>query len=110
MPKMLDDLDGLKPVPKKYTVNQPLLEIRQTSFMCPEQYEVFYRGQMVAYIRLRHGYLTCECPSVNGDMVFQHHFNDGDRGSFKNNGQCLQFIMISMMPKILRWMKEIKMT
>lgn len=42
-----------------------------TCFACPEQYDVFDPdGIQIAYIRLRHGKLTVECPDVGGDLVY----------------------------------------
>ena len=41
-----------------------------TCFVCPEQYSVFYAGDQVAYLRLRHGRFTVECPDVGGELVY----------------------------------------
>lgn len=37
------------------------LKFECTCFACPEQYDVFYNGNVVAYVRLRGGYLYCRC-------------------------------------------------
>lgn len=38
---------------------------------CPEQYEVFdEEHNMVAYLRLRHGRFTAECPDSGGTLVY----------------------------------------
>ena len=31
------------------------LELVQTCFACPEQYELYHRGHEIGYLRLRHG-------------------------------------------------------
>ena len=45
--------------------------------MCPEQYDVYYKGENVAYMRLRHGTFRVE---VKGVIVYEAD-TDGD-GSF----------------------------
>lgn len=46
---------------------------------CPEQYDVYDdEGNQVAYLRLRHGSFTVECPDVGGTLVYQvNTFGDG---------------------------------
>jgi len=38
---------------------------------CPEQYDADLNGEIVAYLRLRHGYFCVECPYVNGEVVYE---------------------------------------
>lgn len=42
----------------------------QTCFACPEQYDVYDGDRQVGYVRLRHGYLTCEYPDVGGEEIY----------------------------------------
>jgi hypothetical protein len=51
---------------------------------CPEQYDV-YDGEnnLVAYLRLRHGYFYVSCPDVEGTVVYSAH-PEGD-GMFKEH-------------------------
>ena len=43
--------------------------MEQTSAGCPEQYNVFnYKGEKVAYLRLRHGCFRADCPNESGEM------------------------------------------
>ena len=37
---------------------------------CPEQYDAFIGGELVGYLRLRHGYFRASCPWVNGETVY----------------------------------------
>lgn len=46
-------------------------ELVKTSDACPEQYDVFKNGEQVAYLRLRHGYFTCEVPDCGGKLVYE---------------------------------------
>lgn len=42
-----------------------------TSKICPEQYDALDKnGNVIAYLRLRHGIFTVECPSVDGELVY----------------------------------------
>lgn len=38
---------------------------------CPEQYDVYLGREIVAYLRLRHGNFTAECPDVGGELVYE---------------------------------------
>ena len=43
----------------------------KTCDMCPEQYDVYdVQGNRIAYMRLRYGYFSVECPYVGGTVVF----------------------------------------
>ncbi len=60
-------------------------------FACPEQYDVFDpKGNLIAYLRLRHGKFTVECPDVNGETVYTAYprgdgiFNAEERLFFLN--------------------------
>ena len=63
------------------------VELVQTCYACPEQYDVLDgKGNMLAYLRLRHGQFTVECPDVGdklvlcispeGDGIFKEHERD----------------------------------
>lgn len=58
------------------------LTVTLTCDMCPEQYEVQLRGISVGYIRVRHGQLTVEFPTVGGRRLINMEV-DGD-GAFSN--------------------------
>lgn len=47
------------------------IELRQTCRVSPEQYEAWYLGRRVGYLRLRHGWFSVECPDAGGIEVFE---------------------------------------
>lgn len=62
------------------------LEFRLTCSSCPEQYEVFREGKRVAYVRLRHGFLSVNAPDCVGKEILSHEF-DGHLGWFDTASQ-----------------------
>ena len=46
-------------------------ELIKTCDESPEQYDVKKDGEQVAYLRLRHGCFTVECPDVRGELVYE---------------------------------------
>jgi len=56
---------------------------------CPEQYELRDpQGAVVAYLRLRFGRFTVECPDVLGEVVYSHTW-EGDeyKGAFDSDAE-----------------------
>lgn len=54
------------------------LNFVETCHACPEQYDVFDdHGNLVGYVRLRHGGLYAECPYCGGEMVYEA-YPEGD--------------------------------
>lgn len=47
------------------------ITLTQTCSACPEQYDAYKDGQVVGYLRLRHGYFFVQCPWVGGECVYQ---------------------------------------
>jgi len=43
------------------------IELVQTCFACPEQYDAYFEGKIVGYLRLRHGYFRAE---YLGEVVY----------------------------------------
>lgn len=64
------------------------LELRRTSFACPEQYDVYEGDRQVGYLRLRHGNFTASYPDYNGSVVYQY-CPDGD-GIFEDHERLYQ--------------------
>jgi len=55
------------------------LKFRLTCHACPEQYEVFTEdNKQVAYVRLRHGDLSCRCPDHYGEYVYSGGSGEGE--------------------------------
>ncbi len=46
------------------------IELVQTCGACPEQYDAFYNGKMVGYLRLRHGYFTVDADRPWGAELY----------------------------------------
>ena len=53
------------------------IELQQTCGSCPEQYDVFFGGKAIGYLRLRNGFF---CAEHNEETVYSAH-TIGD-GSF----------------------------
>ena len=48
------------------------INLVRTCYACPEQYDALDKdGNCIAYLRLRHGSFTVECPDVGGECVYQ---------------------------------------
>ena len=48
-----------------------MIEYERTCYACPEQYDAFYNGEQVGYLRLRHGHFTVVCPDCGGELVYE---------------------------------------
>lgn len=78
--------------------------LKMTCSACPEQYDVFYKGEQVGYLRLRHGVFTCSYPDVGGETIYEA-YPKGD-GSFDYDerdfyiGQALEHIKRKIFQKI----------
>jgi hypothetical protein len=57
------------------------IDMQETCGACPEQYDVYVEGEEIAYIRLRHGYLSVRVPDPAGEEIFGKCFG-GDKGCF----------------------------
>lgn len=70
-----DKFDDFYP-PEEYTNDGITL---RGGGICPEQYDAFNEdGNMIAYLRLRHGKFTVECPHVGGELIlFGRPMGDG---------------------------------
>lgn len=60
----------------------------KTCDACPEQYDVYNDcGEIVGYVRLRWGNLTCEYPDVGGELIYEASIGDELTGRFENDEQ-----------------------
>ena len=57
----------------------------------PEQYDAFYQGKQVGYLRLRHGCFSVEYPNAGGERIYYAEnlnadgcFDDDERAHFLN--------------------------
>lgn len=51
------------------------IELEQTCGACPEQYDAFYNGEKVGYLRLRHGHFTVNYPYSGGELIYNAYPN-----------------------------------
>lgn len=51
------------------------IKLVQTCGACPEQYDAFIAGELVGYLRLRHGTFYVECPVTGGEEVYRARTN-----------------------------------
>lgn len=47
------------------------ITLNQTCGACPEQYDVFYAGDQIGYLRLRHGHYTAHVHNHRGEVVYE---------------------------------------
>lgn len=66
----------------------------KTCGACPEQYDAFDKsGKQIAYLRLRHGSFTVECPDVGGELVYSvcpngdGMFDDNERSGYLSDAK-----------------------
>ena len=50
---------------------RPPVLLRRTCRNCPELYEAYQNGQLVGYLRLRHGYFTAQLGGPDGPEVYE---------------------------------------
>lgn len=63
-------------------------KIKMTSVGFPEQYECFDEyGNQVAYLRLRYGAFTVECPDIDGTLVYAEFNRIKGYGNFDNTAE-----------------------
>lgn len=75
------------------------LELELTCLACPEQYDVFFNGFQVGYLRLRGGWFTVEYPGVMGVMILCEYP--------KGDGFFEHFERFNYMCKALRAIKSV---
>ncbi len=64
-----------------------------TCSACPEQYDVEdSNGNLVGYVRLRWGTLSCEYPNVGGEMIYTVSIGDGLTGCFESDEQRMKHL------------------
>lgn len=59
------------------------IELVMTCSACPEQYDAYWNGLLVGYLRLRHGDFTVTFPNVYGEIIYSAE-PAGD-GSFEDH-------------------------
>ena len=46
-------------------------QLKCTCGACPEQYDVFFEGKQIGYLRLRHGIFRADYPDCGGRTVYK---------------------------------------
>ena len=78
------------------------ITLDQTCGACPEQYDAYYNGKQVGYLRLRHGYFRVDCPDCGGETIFEADPN-GD-GCFEDDER--EYYLNQARKAIAKWIKE----
>jgi hypothetical protein len=60
------------------------IKLVKTCASCPEQYDVFFDGERVGYLRLRHGWFQADYLPAPGHETVYQAAPEGD-GSFKDH-------------------------
>lgn len=81
------------------------LRIDRTCEMCPEQYDVYLKDEIVGYICLRNGLFTVNCPDVGGENVYTARMRDDRLGVFLTPEQR-RYYMRTALEKIAIWYLE----
>lgn len=53
------------------------IDLVETCYACPEQYDAFYKGKNIGYLRLRHGRFTVEYLPTDKWILDAHPVGDG---------------------------------
>lgn len=65
----------------------------QTCICCPEQYDVMdSRNNLVGYVRLRYGHLSCSYPDVKGEYVYLESVGSDMTGIFVDEEQRMYYL------------------
>ena len=73
-----DVLEGKYLDPRTVIIDGLLFQLTCTA--CPEQYEVYYYGRQVGYLRLRGGFFSIEYPDCGGKLLFSTEAGQGRTG------------------------------
>ncbi len=64
------------------------IELVKTCGACPEQYDAYFNGDQVGYLRLRHGIFRVDYGFCGGDTIFTEYpkgdgcFEEDERGYY----------------------------
>lgn len=82
------------------------LEFVRTCYACPEQYDVHYDNELVGYVRLRHGYLYCDCPYIGGDTVYEAEIEGPYGGGIFPDEETRMEHLTNIGVAIVKWLEE----
>jgi hypothetical protein len=86
---------------KVYVDGNYLINLFQTCEACPEQYDLLslLDNKQLAYFRLRWGVFRVDVPDVGGETIYSKRFDDGFKGSFREEEreeELIKAIMVVM--------------
>jgi hypothetical protein len=69
----IDDYGALEDIPEIQSggMSWEDIELEQTCGACPEQYDAFYQGRQVGYLRLRWGHFRVDFPSCGSKTIYE---------------------------------------
>lgn len=68
------------------------IRLKMTSSSCPEQYDAFdTEGNLIGYLRLRHGTFRVDCPECGGDTVYEAELEYG-QGDFYGDNERRKYL------------------
>jgi hypothetical protein len=84
------------------TENDIILE--KSSKVDPEQYDAFYQGRQVGFMRLRNGYFYVSCPDINGETIYETYPNGNQSFEYGERDRILEDAKFS----IVIWLNNIE--
>ncbi|HAV5468680.1 TPA: hypothetical protein JI089_03345 [Acinetobacter baumannii] len=60
------------------------IELVKTCHACPEQYDAFFQGKQIGYLRLRHGEFRVDYPDCGDETILYSQEPQGD-GCFEED-------------------------
>ncbi|QNY13309.1 hypothetical protein IC766_14500 [Acinetobacter seifertii] len=60
------------------------VELIKTCHSCPEQYDAFFKGKQIGYLRLRHGEFRVDYPDCGDETILYSQEPQGD-GCFEDD-------------------------
>lgn len=60
------------------------VELIKTCHACPEQYDAFFQGKKIGYLRLRHGEFRVDFPDCGDETILYSQESQGD-GCFEED-------------------------
>lgn len=87
-------------------MNNIKIELVETCGACPEQYDAYFCGEKVGYLRLRHGHFTVRYPDSQGELIYEAYpngdgiFESDEREKYLNEAKM--FIMSKLLRNIYK--------
>lgn len=76
------------------------IKLEMTCGACPEQYEATYNGEVIGYLRLRHGHFMVDYPDAGGETIYEAYPNGDGIFESEERDQYLTEAKIAIINKI----------